>query len=98
MAQLCNIGGQVLYKTEDGMIKDFYGRFLYFINSREVQEWGSRKTILRFDGNTIRDFYNRGLYTFDGHFFRDYYGRILYIYERNEIAEFAKTPKYMIRS
>lgn len=97
MSEFCTIGGRILYKTEGGYVKDFYGRFLYIYDNYEVREWGSRFIIYRFDGNNIKDFYGRILYSFDGHYFRDFYGKILYVYEHNNIAKFASIPEYSIR-
>ena len=98
MAELCSIGGRILYKIENGMIKDFYGKFLYLIDDKEVREWSSRKVIYKFDGNNIKDFYGKILYSFDGHYFKDFYGKILYVYDHNTIAKFACIPEYQIKS
>ena len=97
MVKLCSIGGLELYKIENGFIKDFYGKYLYIIDDREVREWSSRFVIYKFDGNIIRDFYGRHLYSFDGHYFKEFGGKILYVYERGQIAAFASIPKYQIK-
>ena len=98
MGELCTIGGRVLYKQEGEYIKDFYGRFLYIIDSQYVRAWASRQIIYQFDGDNIKDFYGRILYSFDGHYFKDFFGRILYIYERNCINKYACVPEYLVRS